>query len=309
MSESTEHESHESHESNESHDSNDLHDAAEPFDSLEATGRRALDRLLVVLYQPQDLVNIALVVRAMKNMELSRLCLVSPGDFSAWRIGGIAHDTSEIVEAVRIVDTFEEAVQDVVRVVATTGRRRAKRQEWSEPRDAAPGILERTEAGDVAIVFGREDRGLPNEILDLCDEAVCIPTNPAHKSLNLGHAALLMFYELREAARKLGGLEERDLSGKPRDCAPPATAAQMEEFFRLWELALDRISMFKGGDAPSKMRSYRRLIRRAEPDGREIRLLQATAWRILHYADRTRARLEDELDTELDTGLDTAPEV
>ena len=268
-----------------------------PSESLESAGRRALDRIVIVLYQPQDLVNIALVVRAMKNMELSRLCLVSPGDFSAWRIGGIAHDTSEIVKAIRIVDTFEEAVKDVIRVVATTGRRRAKRQEWSEPRDAARGILERTEAGDIAIVLGREDRGLPNEILDLCDEAVCIPTNPDHKSLNLGHAALLVFYELREAARQMGGLEERDLSGKPRDYAPPATAAQMEEFFRLWERALDQVGMFKGADETSKMRSYRRLIRRAEPNGREVRLLEATAWRILHYADRTRARLEDELQT------------
>ncbi|MBK5097339.1 MAG: TrmJ/YjtD family RNA methyltransferase [Gemmatimonadetes bacterium] len=277
-------------------------------DSLESAGRRALDRIVVVLYQPQDLVNIALVVRAMKNMDLTRLCLVEPAEFDGWRITGIAHDTSEIVDAVRIVDTFEEAVQDVVRVVATTGRRRAKRQEWSEPRDAAPGILERTEAGDVALVFGREDRGLPNEILDLCDEAVCIPTNPEHKSLNLGHAALLMFYELREAARQLGGLGERDLSGKPRDYAPPATAAQMEDFFRLWERALDQISMFKGADETSKMRSYRRLIRRAEPDGREIRLLEATAWRILHYADRTRARLADELDSDLDWGPDSEPD-
>ena len=277
-------------------------------DSLESAGRRALDRIVVVLYQPQDLVNIALVVRAMKNMDLTRLCLVEPAEFDGWRITGIAHDTSEIVDAVRIVDTFEEAVQDVVRVVATTGRRRAKRQEWSEPRDAAPGILERTEAGDVALVFGREDRGLPNEILDLCDEAVCIPTNPEHKSLNLGHAALLMFYELREAARRLGGLGERDLSGKPRDYAPPATAAQMEDFFRLWERALDQISMFKGADETSKMRSYRRLIRRAEPDGREIRLLEATAWRILHYADRTRARLADELDSDLDWGPNSDPE-
>lgn len=262
-------------------------------EAVSVTGRAALDRILVVLYEPQDLVNIALVVRAMKNMELSRLCLVSPGEFDAWRITGIAHDTNDIVDAIRIVDTFEEAVRDVVRVYATTGRRRAKRQEWSEPREAAPGILERTSDGDVAIVFGREDRGIPNEVLDLCDEAVCIPTNPAHKSLNLGHAALLLFYELREAARSLGGLEERDLSAKPRDYAPPATSEQMEAFFRLWERALDEISMFKGGDAPSKMRSYRRLIRRAEPDGREIRLLEATAWRILHYSDRTRARLEE----------------
>jgi len=282
-----------------------LSEPTEPYspDSLESAGRRALDRIVVVLYQPQDLVNIALVVRAMKNMDLTRLCLVEPAEFDGWRITGIAHDTSEIVDAVRIVDTFAEAVQDVIRVVATTGRRRAKRQEWSEPREAAAGILERTRAGDVAIVFGREDRGLPNEILDLCDEAVCIPTNPNHKSLNLGHAALLTFYELREAARKLGGLEERDLSGKPRDYAPPATAAQMEEFFRLWERALDQISMFKGADEVTKMRSYRRLIRRAEPDGREIRLLEATAWRILHFADRTRARLADEIDDLPEKGL------
>ena len=256
-------------------------------------GREALDRILLVLYEPQDLVNIALVIRAMKNMELTRLCLVSPAEWDAWRITGIAHDTEDIVDRVRIVESFEEAVGDTVRVIATTGRRRAKRQEWSEPREAASAILDRTAGGDVAIVFGREDRGLPNEVLDLCDEALCIPTNPEHPSLNLAHAALLVSYELREAARDLGGLEDRDLSGKARDQAPPATAAEMEGFFALWERALDRISMFKGGDQHSKMRSFRRLFRRAAPDGREIRLLEATAWRILHHADRTRASLSE----------------
>jgi len=265
----------------------------ESTDLVSNSGREALDRILLVLYEPQDLVNIALVVRAMKNMELTRLCLVSPAEFDAWRITGIAHDTEDIVARVRIVESFEDAVADAVRVVATTGRRRAKRQEWSEPKAAAAGIIERTGGGDVAIVFGREDRGLPNEVLDLCDEAICIPTNPEHPSLNLAHAALLVSYELREAARDLGGLEDRDLSGKRRDQAPPATAAEMEEFFTLWEQALDRISMFKGGDQHSKMRSFRRLFRRAAPDGREIRLLEATAWRILHHADRTLARLSD----------------
>lgn len=47
------------------------------------TGRAALARFVVVLYQPQDLVNIALVVRAMKNMGLTRLRLVSPAIFNA----------------------------------------------------------------------------------------------------------------------------------------------------------------------------------------------------------------------------------
>ena len=281
----------------------------ESTDSVSNSGREALDRIVLVLYEPQDLVNIALVVRAMKNMEITRLCLVSPAEYDAWRITGIAHDTEEIVERVRIVESFEEAVGDTVRVIATTGRRRAKRQEWSEPREAAAAILQRTVDGDVAIVFGREDRGLPNEVLDLCDEALCIPTNPEHPSLNLAHAALLVSYELREAARDLGGLEDRDLSGKTRDQAPPATAAEMEEFFALWERALDRVSMFKGGDQHSKMRSFRRLFRRAAPDGREIRLLEATAWRVLHHADRTLARLSEaqsEAETDSSAEADSA---
>jgi TrmH family RNA methyltransferase len=258
-------------------------------------GRRALDRIVVVLYETQDLVNIALVVRAMKNMELDRLRLVAPIEFDPWRIEGIAHDTAEIVEAAEVFDRFEDAIRGAVRVVATTARRRAKRQEWSEPREAAPAILERSRQGDVVVVFGREDRGIPNEILDLCDEAVCIPTNPAHPSLNLGHAAMLVFYELRQAARGLGGLEDRDLSGKPREAAPPATADEEESFFRVWERAMREIGMLRGGDEESKMRSYRRLVKRAEPDGREIRLLEATAWRILRFARRTRARLLEEI--------------
>lgn len=263
--------------------------------SAERAGRRALDRIVVVLFETQDLVNVALVVRAMKNMELSRLRLVSPAEFDSWRIEGIAHDTSEIVGQAEVFDRFEDAIRGTVRVVATTARRRAKRQEWSEPREAAPAILDRARDGDVALVFGREDRGIPNEILDLCDEAVCIPTNPEHPSLNLGHAAMLVFYELRQAARGLGGLEERDLSGKPRDTAPPATADQEESFFRVWEEAMSEIGMLRGGEGESKMRSYRRLVKRAEADGREIRLLEATAWRILRFARRTRARLRDEL--------------
>ncbi|MEE8573318.1 MAG: TrmH family RNA methyltransferase, partial [Gemmatimonadota bacterium] len=88
-------------------------------------GRAALARFVVVLYQPQDLVNIALVVRAMKNMGLTRLRLVSPAIFNAYRVTGIAHDTHEIVNAVEQFDKFDDAVADLVRVVAMTARRRA----------------------------------------------------------------------------------------------------------------------------------------------------------------------------------------
>ncbi len=261
-------------------------------------GRVALARFVVVLYQPQDLVNIALVVRAMKNMGLTRLRLVSPAIFNAYRITGIAHDTHEIVDAVEIFEDFDEAVADVVRVVAMTARRRASRQVWSEPHAAAARLVARSGDGDIALVFGREDKGLPNEILDRCHEAVCIPTNPEHPSLNLGHAAIIVLYEVRRAVRESFDLEERDLSGKLRDQAPTATAAELEEFFRVWEQAMNALGMFRGVEPTTKMRSYRRILKRSEPDRRELRLLEATAWRIVHFATRIESRIRDRIEKE-----------
>jgi TrmH family RNA methyltransferase len=258
-------------------------------------GRAALDRIVFVLYEPQDLVNIALTVRAMKNMEVPRLRLVSPAEYDKQRIDGIAHDTGDIVERIEIFDDFDSAVADVVWIAATTARRRMAKQAWAEPAEAAPALLERTAEGDIAIVFGREDRGLPNAVLDRTHEALCIPTNPDHSSLNLGHAALLVAYEMRQAARKLGGLEERDLSAKPRDQAPAATAEQMEALFEIWQRAMGVIGMYRGVAPTSKMRSYRRIFKRAVMDEMEMRLMEATAYRIFHYAERMRKLLERRL--------------
>lgn len=260
-----------------------------------SAGQAALARFVVVLYQPQDLVNIALVVRAMKNMGLTRLRLVSPAEFDGYRITGIAHDTEEVVGATELFDDFESAVGDAVRVVATTARRRASRQSWSDPETAASSLVDRSTDGDIALVFGREDRGLPNDILDRCHEAICIPTNPDHSSLNLGHAAVIVFYEVRRAVSRSIGLESRDLSGKARDQAPPATAEEVEEFFRVWEEAMTEIGMFRGVDPIMKMRSYRRIVKRADLDGRELRLFLATAYRIAHFARRAEARIREAL--------------
>jgi len=263
-------------------------------------GWTALSRIVFVLYQPQDLVNVALIVRAMKNMELGRLRLVSPAEYDEQRIDGIAHDTGDIVERIEIHDDFDAAVADAVWIAATTARRRMAKQAWAEPAGAAPTLLERTAGGDVAIVFGREDKGLPNTILDRCHEALCIPTNPDHASLNLGHAGLLIAYELRQAARELGGLEDRDLSAKPRDQAPPATAEQEEDFFRVWQEAMRVIGMFRGARPTQKMRSYRRIMKRADMDEMEMRLMEATAYRIVHYAKRRRKLLERKVREEMD---------
>jgi TrmH family RNA methyltransferase len=198
-----------------------------------------------------------------------------------------------VVAAVRIFDEFDAAVSGCVRVAATTARRRSSQQAWSEPGEAARSLLDRTATGDIALVFGREDRGLPNDVLDRCDDAICIPTTE-HSSLNLGHAAAIILYEIRQAARASVGLAERDLSGKLRDQAEPATAGELEAFFEVWERAMKEIGMFRGVPPAMKMRSYRRILRRADMDRRELRLFKATAYRIARHARRAEARIRAE---------------
>ena len=251
-----------------------------------------LDRLVVVLHRPRDLVNVALVIRAMKNMGLDRLRVVEPGEWDPHRLEGIAHGTRDVIESATHHGSLSDAVAGTVRVVGTTARRRAHPREWSTPTGAAPELLARTADGPVALVFGPEDRGLSNEEIDLCHELLSIPSDPEHPSMNLAHAALLVFWEMRRAALEAEEIElaERDLSAGKDRSAPPATADELEHFFGVWERALDTVGFFHGIEPGPKMRSFRALFLRAEMDRREVQLMEAAAWEVVHYARRLRAR-------------------
>ena len=159
----------------------------------------ALARIRVVLHETQDLVNVAAVVRAMKNMGLSDLRLVNAVALDAWRVQGIAHDTADVLERTREQATLSEAIGDCVLVAAFTARHRAARWAIATPREVTPRLLEATQDGPVALLFGREDRGLPNDALDRAHVHVSIPTT-AYASLNLAQAVMVALYELHVAA-------------------------------------------------------------------------------------------------------------
>ena len=66
-----------------------------------------LGSVVVVLYEPQDPVNIAATVRAMKNMGVGRLRLVRPVESDVVRLEGIAHRTMDVIEAIEHFDSFD----------------------------------------------------------------------------------------------------------------------------------------------------------------------------------------------------------
>jgi TrmH family RNA methyltransferase len=241
-----------------------------------------LDRVVVVLDHPQNVVNIAGVIRAMLNMGLSRLRLVNPDEFDPWRIDGIAHRSGPLVEATEIVDTLEEAVADCVFVVGTTARARTANRNYVRPRPVAAEMLSRAADGPVALVFGREDRGLTNEGLDLCHRIAIIPTDTEYSSLNLAQAFLVFAYELQMLATE-GGAELPE----GRRSTRPATQEEMEGMYAALERGLGRIQFFKGTRrSDAVVRTLRTVLARADLDRRESRLIQAIGFEIGHYMDR-----------------------
>lgn len=235
----------------------------------------------LVLHQPQDLVNIAHVVRAMKNFGFRDLRLAEPREYDAHRIEGIAHQTHDVLRRVVVYESLEPALADCVHVVGFTARGRSAKRNLQRPREAAEEILAAAEAGRVALLFGREDKGLSNEALDRCHRIVTIPTDPEYASLNLGHAVVVMLYELALAR----GDDTRAFKA-PRRRAGAATVEEIERLFVDTERALEAIEFFKIRDREHIMRTVREIVHRVPVDEREAKLLRAMAIEVVKYRER-----------------------
>ena len=251
-----------------------------------------LNRIRVVLLETQDIVNVGAAMRAMKNMGVSDLRLVNAGvPFDAWRIQGIAHDTGDILKNTREHATLDEAIGDCVRVAAFTARHRSARWEVATPREVSERLLVATDDGPVALLFGREDRGLPNEALDRANVHVTIPTT-RYASLNLAQAVMVALYELHLAAGDATRIRK-----PPRKDAPPPEAVELERFHADAEAALRAIEFFKTRYPEHVLRTVRSLVARADPNARELSLMRAMAIEVVKNLERVKRRMRN--DTEV----------
>ena len=242
---------------------------------------------ILILVGTQDLVNIAGAVRLARNFGLTQMRLVQPQVFDPWRIEGIAHNTADFVSRVTLHDTLADATRDCLYLAALTARERTAKRSVLRPRAAAAALTTRSAEGPVALVAGREDRGLSNEELDHCHALVTIETTPEHRSLNLAHAIGILCYESWLAR------QGREVPLKPpRREAQRAPSERLELLFRDWERALWAIEFFKTRRAESVMRSLREALFRAELDWREASLLRAMALETVRFLERSNTAFD-----------------
>ncbi len=228
----------------------------------------ALDNVRIVLIEPSHPGNIGAVARAMKNMLVSDLALVQPGDFPHEKATAMASGADDILASARVCDDMVEAIAGCDLVIGTSARTRRLPWPLLGPEAAMQRAWERSQQGQVAIVFGRERSGLTNEELQKCHALVHIPTNPEFSSLNLAQAVQVLVYELSRQSGVTSVPTPRD------EGVPLATADEVEGFLEHFEAVMTDIRFLNTAHPKMLMSRVRRLFVRAEMDRNEINIMR-----------------------------------
>ena len=233
-----------------------------------------LNRICVVMVNTTHSGNIGAAARAMKNMGLSRLLLVDPIasiDEEAIQRSSRAED---ILHNAEIHPTLEGAIAGCGLVVGTSARSRSVPWPLMTPRQCGDRAAQAAAAGNnIALVFGRESRGLTNEELHLCNAHVHIPTDENFSSLNVAQAIQVMAYEMRLALTEVENAESEQRWGVDWDY-PMATHDQLNGMLQHMEQTLVEIGFLDPNTPKQLMTRVRRLFQRAAPDRMEINILR-----------------------------------
>jgi TrmH family RNA methyltransferase len=231
-----------------------------------------------VLVGPQSSGNIGAAARALKNLGFRRLVLVRPEcDHLDSQARMFAVEAAELLEGARVHDDLDDALAGAGAVVGLTRRTGKHRWPHRSIDEFAGEMASLAAAGELALVFGREDSGLTDAELDRCTQLVFLPTSEDYPSLNLAQALLLVAWELRAAGSDLPVGESPE---------PPADHLSREAMYEHLEQALSTIGFLHDDSTNSIMRRLRRLYGRANLTAREAQLLRGMARQILWAAGK-----------------------
>ena len=224
------------------------------------------DNIRIVLVNTSHPGNIGATARAMKTMGLKNLYLVNPKIFPDVNATAMAAGADDLLANATITKSLEEALLNTKTVIGTSSRLRVLQLPLLNPRQAAKVVTTEAKNSEVAIVFGRENNGLSNEELELCNYHIYIPTNPDFASLNLAAAVQLVSYEIKM-------VEERNI-----DIEMPnvelATNEEVQAFYKHLEETLLDISFLYPENKNRLMAKLKKLFNRTRLEQTETSILR-----------------------------------
>lgn len=181
------------------------------------------DNIYFILVEPRESGNIGASARAIKNMGFKNLCLVNPPSVITDEARRLACNAMDVLNSAEIYDNLKNAIRDKSIIVGTTRRKGRRRGVILPIEQGTKRLCDVAHDNRVAILFGREDRGLCNEEVEECGLLITIPTSKEQPSLNLAQAVLIVAYELSKAeyagGKGQGAVGERQKMVNHKDLA------------------------------------------------------------------------------------------
>ncbi len=242
-----------------------------------------LDNVRIVLVNTSDCRNIGSAARAMKTMGLTKLILVDPQEMPNGQAQAMSAGATDVLAGATVVATLEEAIADCGLVVGTSARSRTLPWPMLEPRGCGEKLVDEANNFPVALVFGRESSGLTNDELQLCHFHVQIPANPEYSSLNLAMAVQTLSYEVRTSyllAQEQSKTKSKpvpvvsDIDGESAGEDEYPVVEDTERLYQHFEDALKATGFIVPSHPGLIMTKLRRLLNRARPDVREVKMLR-----------------------------------
>ncbi len=243
---------------------------------------KSFSNLKVILVEPNGPLNVGSVARLCSNFEVEELRIVSPKcDIFSLQAKKMALKGQKFLNHCKIFDSLEKAISDCDLVLASCGRIDVSKDSFFESSEEIfDWTLSFKNLNNLAIIFGREDKGLTNSELLLANKIFNIPTSQNNRSLNLSHAVSIVLYELNKSSKRN--------ANKQLEVFNLASSKQIHDSFVEIEEMLLGVGYLLKHTSRAKISKFKNYILRANTSVHEINVLRGIVHQIKWYLNNSK---------------------
>jgi len=238
--------------------------------------------LKVILVEPNGPLNVGSVARLCSNFEVDELRIVSPKcDIFSLEARKMALKGHKFLKHCMVFDDLQKAIFDCDLVLASCGRSDLYKDSFfGSSEDIFDWTLSFKEINNLAIIFGREDRGLTNSELLLANKTFNIPTSQNNPSLNLSHAVSIALYELNKSSKRNFNQELEVFN--------LASSKQIHDSFLEIEELLLGVGYLLKHTSRAKISKFKNFILRANTSMHEMNVLRGIVHQIKWFLNNSK---------------------
>ena len=246
--------------------------------------QRNFFNLKVILVEQNGPLNVGSVARLCSNFEVEELIIVSPKcDIFSSEAKKMALKGQKYLYHCKIFDDLKKAIFDCDLVLASCGRIDVSKDSvYESSEEIFNWIISFKKIKNLAIIFGREDRGLTNNELLLANKILKIPTSKNNPSLNLSHAVSIALYELNKSSKRI---VEKEL-----EVYNLASSKQIHDSFVEIEDMLLKVGYLLKHTSRAKISKFKNFILRANTSKNEVNILRGIVHQINWFLENSKKK-------------------